>query len=54
MVCTPAQISPEVWMNLPLEAKKWLLNERKCQQKDDEKMKKSLNLSTSIAVSNDK
>jgi hypothetical protein len=28
-------------MTLPLEAKKWLLNERKCQQQKDEKIKKS-------------
>jgi hypothetical protein len=29
MVCKLAQIPPEIWMTLPLEAKKWLLNERK-------------------------
>jgi hypothetical protein len=28
MVCKLAQISPEIWMTLPLEAKKLLLNER--------------------------
>jgi hypothetical protein len=28
MVCKLAQIPPEIWMTLPLEAKKWLLNER--------------------------
>jgi hypothetical protein len=27
MVCKLAQIPPEIWMTLPLEAKKWLLNE---------------------------
>jgi hypothetical protein len=54
MVCKLAQISPEIWMSLPLEAKKWLLNERKCQQQEDEKMKKSLVLSKSTAIPNDK
>jgi hypothetical protein len=29
MVCKLAQISPEIWMTLPLEAKKLLLNESK-------------------------
>jgi hypothetical protein len=42
MVCNLAQIPPEIWMTLPLEAKKWLLNERKRQQQEDDKMKKSL------------
>jgi hypothetical protein len=41
-------------MTLPLEAKKWLLNERKCQQQEDDKMQKSLALSKSTAVPNDK
>jgi hypothetical protein len=41
-------------MILPLEAKKWLLNERKRQQQDHDKMKKSLVLSKSTAVPNDK
>jgi hypothetical protein len=41
-------------MTLPLEAKKWLLNERKRQQQEDDKMKKSLAVTTSTAVSNDK
>jgi hypothetical protein len=45
---------PEIWMTLPLEAKKWLLNERKHQQQEDEKMKKSLALSKSTAIPNDK
>jgi hypothetical protein len=31
MVCKLAQIQPDFWMTLPLEAKKWLLNERKRQ-----------------------
>jgi hypothetical protein len=44
LVCKLAQIPPEIWMTLPLEAKKWLLNERKRQQQEDDKMKKSLAL----------
>jgi hypothetical protein len=47
MVCKLAQIPPEICMTLPLEAKKWILNERKRQQQKDEKMKKSLALSKS-------
>jgi hypothetical protein len=54
MVCKLAQIPPEVWMTLPIDAKKWLLNERKSQQQEDDKMKKSLALSKSTAVPNDK
>jgi hypothetical protein len=54
MVCKLAQIPPEIWMTLPLESKKWLLNERKRQQQEDYKMKKSLALSKSTAVPNDK
>ena len=42
MVCKLAQIAPEIWMTLSLDAKKWLLNERKRQQKDDDKVKRSL------------
>jgi hypothetical protein len=45
MVCKLAQIPPEIWMTLPLEAKKCLKNERKLQQKEDDKMKKPLALS---------
>jgi hypothetical protein len=52
MVCKLAQIPPEIWMTLPLETKKWLLNERKLQQQEDDKTKKSLVLFKSIAVSN--
>jgi hypothetical protein len=52
MVCKLAQIPPESSMTLPLEAKKWLLNEKKRQQQEDDKMKKSLALSKSIDVSN--
>jgi hypothetical protein len=29
MVCKLAQIPPEIWITLPFEAKKWLLNEMK-------------------------
>jgi hypothetical protein len=47
MVCKLAQISHEIWMTLPLEAKKWLLNKRKRQQQENGKMKKSLALSES-------
>jgi hypothetical protein len=54
MVCKLAQIPPEIWMTLPLEAKKWLLNKRKLQQQEDDKMMKSLSSSKSTAVSNNK
>jgi hypothetical protein len=55
MVCKLAQIPPEIWMNLPLEDNKRLLNKRKLQQQEDDKMKKSSALSESTAVStNDK
>jgi hypothetical protein len=54
MVCKLTQISAEIWITLPLEAKKWLLNERKRQQQEDDKLKKSLALSKSTAVPNDK
>jgi hypothetical protein len=52
MVCKLAQIPADIRMTLPLEAKKWLLNERKRQQQEDDKMKKSLALSKSTAVPN--
>jgi hypothetical protein len=54
MVCQLAHVPPEIWMTLPLEAKKWLLNERKCQQQEDDKIKKSLALNKSTAIPNDK
>jgi hypothetical protein len=54
MICKLAQIPPDIWMSLPLEAKKWILNERKRQQQEDDKMKKSLALRKSTAVPNDK
>jgi hypothetical protein len=44
MVCKLAQIPPEIW----------LLNERKRQQQEYDKMKKSLALSKSTALPNDK
>jgi hypothetical protein len=53
MVCKLAQIPPEIWMTLPLEAKKWLLNESKRQQQEDDKMKKSLPLSKFTDVPNE-
>jgi hypothetical protein len=37
-------------MTLPLEAKKWLLNERERQQQEDDKMKKSLAISKSTCT----
>jgi transcriptional regulator with PAS, ATPase and Fis domain len=54
MVCKSAKILPEIWMTLPLEAKKWQLNERKHQQQADEKIKKFLASSKSAAVTYDK
>jgi hypothetical protein len=54
MVCKLAQIPPEIWMTLPLEAKKWLLNKIKRQQQEDDKIQKSLALSKSTAVPNEK
>jgi hypothetical protein len=54
MVCKLAQIPHDIWITLPLEALKWLLNEIKRQQQEDDKMKKSLALSKSTAVSNNK
>jgi hypothetical protein len=54
MVGKLVQMPPEIWMTLSLEDKKWLLNERKRQQQEDEEMKKSLALSKSTAVPNDK
>jgi hypothetical protein len=54
MVCKLAQIPPDIWMTLPLEAKKWLFNERKRQPQEDDKSNKSLALSKSTAVPNDK
>jgi hypothetical protein len=53
MVCKLAQIPSEIWMTVPLEAKKKLWNERKHQQQEHYKMKKSLALSKSTAVSNE-
>jgi hypothetical protein len=33
--------SPEIWMTLSVDAKKWLLNERKQQQQEGDKKKMS-------------
>jgi hypothetical protein len=46
MVCKLAQVPPEIWNSQSLEAKKWLLNERKRQQIEDDKLKKSSNSSS--------
>jgi hypothetical protein len=54
MVCKLAQIPPEIWMTLPLEGKKRLLNERKHQKQEDNKIKKSLALNKSTALPYDK
>jgi hypothetical protein len=40
-VCKLAQVPPEIWIILSLEAKKWLLNERKRQQQEEDKSKMS-------------
>jgi hypothetical protein len=42
-VCKLAQVPPEIWNSLSLEAKKWLPNERKRQQQEDDKLQKSSN-----------
>jgi hypothetical protein len=39
MVYKSAQITPEIWMTLPLEAKKCLVIESKNQQQEDNGMK---------------
>jgi hypothetical protein len=39
LVCKLAQVPPEIWMNLPVEAKKLLLNELKRHQEDVESKK---------------
>jgi hypothetical protein len=41
MVCKSAQVPPDIWNSLSLEAKKWLRNEHKHQQLGDDKLKKS-------------
>jgi hypothetical protein len=41
IICKLAQVPPEIWMTLSMEAKKWLLNERKRKQQENNKMKKS-------------
>jgi hypothetical protein len=54
MVSKFAQIPPRIWITIPLEAKKRILNERKRQQQEDDKRKKSLALSKSTSVPDDK
>jgi hypothetical protein len=44
MVCKLAQIPPDISMNLPSEAKKWLMNERKRQKQEDEKNEEVISL----------
>jgi hypothetical protein len=44
MVCKLAQIPPEIWKSLSIDAMKWLLNERKRQQIKDDVLKSSLHL----------
>jgi hypothetical protein len=41
MVCNLTQLSPEIWMMIPVEDKKWLLNGQKRQQKQDDSEKRS-------------
>jgi len=50
MVCKLAQVPPEIWMTLSVEAKKWLLNERKRQQQEDDKVKKSSSKKDTVKV----
>jgi hypothetical protein len=39
MVCKLAQVPTEIWVTLSIEARKWLLNEKKRQQLEgDEKV----------------
>jgi hypothetical protein len=40
IVCKLARVPPEIWMTLPLVAKKLLFNERKRQQEEEEKRKR--------------
>jgi hypothetical protein len=54
IICKLAQTTLEIRMTLLIEVKKWLLNERKRQQQEDDKMKKSLSLRKTVAVPNDK
>jgi hypothetical protein len=50
MVCKLAQVPPEIWMTLSMEAKKWMLYERKRQQQEDDKMKKPSSKKDTIKV----
>jgi hypothetical protein len=40
MVCKLAQIPPEIWKSLSIDAKKWSLNARKRQQIENDKIKR--------------
>jgi hypothetical protein len=40
MICNLAHISPEIWMSISIDTKKWLLNEQIRQQQEDD-MRKS-------------
>ena len=51
MVCKLAQVPPEIWMTLSVDAKKWLLSERKRQKQEDDKLKKSSSCKDTIKVS---
>jgi hypothetical protein len=48
MACKLSQCPPEIWTNLPSEAKQWLMNETKCQKEEDETSKKSLSVISKI------
>jgi hypothetical protein len=43
LVCKLEHITPKIWMIIPLEAMKRLLNEREPQQQENDKLKKSYN-----------
>jgi hypothetical protein len=50
MVYKLAQLPPLIWMMLPVEAKKWILNERKCQQHEYDSKKWSLSSGTKYTI----
>jgi hypothetical protein len=43
MVCRLAQVPPDICNSLSSDPKKWLLNERKSQKQEDDKLNKSYN-----------
>jgi hypothetical protein len=47
------QVPPDIWNSILLEAKKWLLNERKRQQLEDEKLKKLSSINRDISKPSD-